>query len=60
MKYRMLENWGEKGTKGPKKGEVIDLTGAEEIYDDHGFLDYWFFKYEGEFFELYPYEVEKL
>lgn len=60
MKYRMLEDWEEFATKGPKRGEVIDLSEKDEVYDDQGFLDFWFFEYNGEVFEIYPYEVEAI
>lgn len=60
MKYRMLQNWQEQGEKGPLKGEIIDLSTAKEVYDDEGFFEFWFFEYKGEFFELYPCEVEKV
>lgn len=60
MKYRMLTDWQEDGAKGPKKGEIVDLTEAREVLDDYGNLEYWLFEYhgDGEFYELYFYEVE--
>ena len=61
MKYQMLQNWQEEGEKGPLKGEIVDLSTAKEVFDDDdGFFELWFFEYKGEFFELYPYEVEKV
>lgn len=60
MKYRMIENWQEEGRSGPKKGDILDLSKSEEVFDDQGHLEMWFVEYEGEHFEVYPYEVEEL
>ena len=36
------------------------MTEAREVLDDYGNLEYWLFEYhgDGEFYELYFYEVE--
>lgn len=58
-KLKMLYDWDtETGRKGPKKGDI--LTVHDEIYDEHGYVDYWLVLFNGEFYEIYPYEVEEI
>ncbi len=59
-KVRMRENWQEEGEKGPKKGEVLELDFSNAVYGDDGEIEYWFVPYGGEFYEIYPYELEVL
>lgn len=60
MKYRMLADWDEEGNSGPKKGDFLDMARAREIYDDNGTFDMWIVPFKGEFYEVYPYEVEEV
>ncbi|URC22676.1 hypothetical protein KASHIRA_01020 [Serratia phage vB_SmaM-Kashira] len=58
-KLKMVDDWDiETGRKGPKEGDI--LTVDEEILDDHGNVDYWLVLFNGEFYEVYPYEVEEI
>lgn len=36
------------------------MARAREIYDDNGTFDMWIVPFEGEFYEVYPYEVEEV
>lgn len=56
----MLADWDEEGKQGPKKGELLDMSRSREIYDDNGYFDMWIVPYQGEHYEVYPYEVEEV
>lgn len=60
MKYRMLADWDEEGKRGPKKGDLLDFKAAREIYDEYAEIEWWVVPYEGEFYEIYPYEIEEV
>lgn len=60
MKYRVLVDWDIEGKKGPKKGEILEISSSCEVYDDNGNFDMWIVHYKGEYYEVFPYEVEEV
>lgn len=59
-KLRMISDWDiEFGMKGPKEGDIVEIS--EPVLDEEtGFIDFWFVKFNGENYEVYPYEVEEV
>lgn len=57
-KLKMLSNWDIlSAKKGTMEGMIVDIL--SEVLDDSGFIDYWVVPFEGEYYQVYPYEAEE-
>lgn len=59
-KLRMISDWDiESGKIGPKEGDIVNID-QPVLDEESGLIDYWFVEFNGEHYEVYPYEAEEV